>query len=456
VRLRWPLAALGLLVWVAPVAASNAAVGLGEASARAVTVPTWLYLLSGGAVVGVSALLAGVVTDRRLLAQVHGWGPQGDLPAVLWRLRPLGPFVGLGLAAVVLSQGWMGPQLALVNPAVAIAFVGVRALVPIIAMTVGDVWRWLDPIQLVGRGGPAPAGDRWPAVGVYALAVWLETTAGVTDSPRRLAVAVAGYLLAGVVVTRVWGYPVWHHRVDPIAAVSALFARVAPLRIDDGGLRLRLPGAGTVANVPRDDADAPLRTGELALVLFMVFELTFSGFINSAPGTEAIGAAVGWGLPPLAVYLGLFIGGAVLTGGAYATAAVVAHRRIRTTYTPEMLALVFGPTLLAIAAGYHLAHYLLFAVTASPLLVAALSAPLTPLTNPIVLAAPAWSQAVPAVTVLAGHVIAVGAAHISGFTAFPLRRTAIAVQLPFVAVMVGYTMLSLWLVTVPTAAAVFV
>jgi hypothetical protein len=248
---------------------------------------------------------------------------------------------------------------------------------------------------------------------------------------------------------------VWHHRVDPLAAVSALFARVAPLRLTAAGLQLRLPGVGTVADVPRDDADAPLRPGELALVLFMVFELTFSGLINSAPGTEAIGAAVGWGLPPLAVYFGLFIGGAVLTGGAYATAAVVAHRRIRTTYTPEMLALVFGPTLLAIAAGYHLAHYLLFAVTASPLLVAALSAPLTPLTNPIVLAAPAWTQPVPAVTVLAGHVIAVGAAHISGFSAFPLRRTAIAVQLPFVAVMVGYTMLSLWLVTVPTAAAVF-
>ena len=454
-RLRSALVALGLLASIAPVAASNAAVGLGDASARAVTVPTWLYLLSGGAVVGVSALLAGVVTDRRLLAQLQAWGPRRGVPAVLWRLRPLGPVVGLLLAALLLYHGWTGPQLALVNPAVAIAFVGVRALVPIVAMTAGDVWRWLDPVQLVGTRGAAPAGDRWPAVGVYALAVWLETTAGVTDSPRRLAVAVAGYLLAGVVITRVWGYPVWHHRVDPIAAVSALFARVAPLRVDADGLRLRLPGVGTIAGVPRDDADAPLRPGELGLVLFMVFELTYSGFINSAPGTEAIGAVVGWGLPPLVVYLGLFGMGAALTGGGYATAAVVAHRRIRTTYSAAMCALVFGPTLVAIAAGYHLAHYLLFAVTASPLLVAAVTAPLTPLSNPIVLAAPAWTQAIPAVTVLGGHVIAVGAAHISGFNAFPLRRTAIAVQVPFVAVMVGYTMLSLWLVTVPTAAAVY-
>jgi hypothetical protein len=402
-----------------------------------VTIPTWLYLLSGGAVVGVSALLAGVVTDRRLLDQVVRWGPQRPLSARLWGLRPLGPALGVVLAAVVLYQGWTGPQLALVNPAVAIAFVGVRALVPIAAMTVGDVWRWLDPIQLLGARGPPPGGDRWPAVGVYALAVWLETTAGVTDSPRRLAVAV-------------------HHRVDPLAAVSALFARVAPLRLDAGGLRLRLPGVGTVAGVPRDDADAPMTAGELALVLFMVFELTYSGFVNSAPGAAAITTAVGWGVPPLVVYLGLFLAGAALTGGGYAVAAQVAHHRIRTTYAPQMLALVFGPTLVAIAAGYHLAHYLLFAVTASPLLVAAVTAPLTPLSNPVVLAAPGWTQAIPAVAVLAGHVIAVGAAHISGFRAFPLRRTAIAVQLPFVAVMVGYTMLSLWLVTVPTAAAVFV
>ena len=452
----WPLVALGLLGWVGPVAASNAAVGLGDASARQVTIPTWLYLLSGGAVVGVSALLAGVVTDRRLLDQVVRWGPQRAVPPRVRWLQRLGPALGVVGAAMVLYHGWTGPQLALVNPAVAIAFVGVRALVPIAAMTVGDVWRWLDPIQLLGARGPPPGGDRWPAVGVYALAVWLETTAGVTDSPRRLAVAVAVYLLGGAMVTRVWGYPVWHHRVDPLAAVSALFARVAPLRLDAGGLRLRLPGVGTVAGVPRDDADAPIAPGALALVLFMVFELTYSGFVNSAPGAAAITTAVGWGVPPLVVYLGLFLAGAALTGGGYAVAAQVAHHRIRTTYAPQMLALVFGPTLVAIAAGYHLAHYLLFAVTASPLLVAAVTAPLTPLSNPVVLAAPGWTQAIPAVAVLAGHVIAVGAAHISGFTAFPLRRTAIAVQLPFVAVMVGYTMLSLWLVTVPTAAAVFV
>jgi hypothetical protein len=446
-RLWWPLVALGLLGWVAPVAASNAAVGLGDASARQVTIPTWLYLLSGGAVVGVSALpvwhhrvdpLAAVSALFARVAPLR-------LDAGGLRLRPLGATVGLLLAAVVLYQGWTGPQLALVNPAVAIAFVGVRALVPIAAMTVGDVWRWLDPIQLLGARGPPPGGDRWPAVGVYALAVWLETTAGVTDSPRRLAVAVAVYLLGAV----------WHHRVDPLAAVSALFARVAPLRLDAGGLRLRLPGVGTVAGVPRDDADAPMTAGELALVLFMVFELTYSGFVNSAPGAAAITTAVGWGVPPLVVYLGLFLAGAALTGGGYAVAAQVAHHRIRTTYAPQMLALVFGPTLVAIAAGYHLAHYLLFAVTASPLLVAAVTAPLTPLSNPVVLAAPGWTQAIPAVAVLAGHVIAVGAAHISGFRAFPLRRTAIAVQLPFVAVMVGYTMLSLWLVTVPTVAAVY-
>ena len=117
-RLRSALVALGLLASIAPVVASNAAVGLGDASARAVTIPTWLYLLSGGAVVGVSALLAGVVTDRRLLAHVQGWGPHREVPAVLWRLRPLGPTVGLLLVAVVIHQGWTGPQLALVNPSV--------------------------------------------------------------------------------------------------------------------------------------------------------------------------------------------------------------------------------------------------------------------------------------------------------------------------------------------------
>ena len=62
---------VGALCVVDVVAASNAAVGLSSGARESVSVPRWLYLLTGGAVVGASGLLASVVTDRTFIRAIH-------------------------------------------------------------------------------------------------------------------------------------------------------------------------------------------------------------------------------------------------------------------------------------------------------------------------------------------------------------------------------------------------
>jgi hypothetical protein len=123
------------------------------------------------------------------------------------------------------------------------------------------------------------------------------------------------------------------------------------------------------------------------------------------------------------------------TGETYVTASALAER--------------FAPPLLAIAAGYHLAHYLGFFVSLSLPLAAALTAPLNP-PEPVVFVLPGSFGAIGVTAILLGHLLAVWIAHAIGFETFPERLQAIRAQYAFVAVMIAYTMLSLWIVTQPT------
>jgi hypothetical protein len=50
---------------------------------------------------------------------------------------------------------------------------------------------------------------------------------------------------------------------------------------------------------------------------------------------------------------------------------------------------------------------------------------------------------------VAGHAIAVFVAHLAALRLFADRRRALASQLPMLALMVAYTMLSLWILAQP-------
>jgi hypothetical protein len=74
----------------------------------------------------------------------------------------------------------------------------------------------------------------------------------------------------------------------------------------------------------------------------------------------------------------------------------------------------------------------------------------------LTLVLPGWFGLLDVAFVLVGHLLAIWAAHAVSFDVFPGRLQAIRSQYPFVLVMVLYTMLSLWLISMPTAEPAFV
>ncbi|MFC6717223.1 hypothetical protein ACFQGT_05975 [Natrialbaceae archaeon GCM10025810] len=435
-------------------AASNVATGLAQSGD--VTVPTWLYLATGGGIVGASALLTMLVTDRTVIDEYH----ERSIDLAADRLVGaasllLGTIGVLGLAFVV-AVGFLGPALGNVSAAVLVTFVGVRALLTVGAYAIGNPWTALDPWRRIAAVLPDgytsyPSHlESWPAVAALIVLIWLEVVLPVTSNARALAAVVLGYSVFTIASAAAFGATTWFRRGDPIAVWFRLYGAVAPIQRTDDGLAVRIPGARL------GDDDVVTDRSQVAFVLTLVWELTYSGFIVTPPGARTIEVLVGVGLPPQLVYLLLLVAGFVAFWKAFWLAAEYTRARAETFISSRYLGLRFAAPLLAIAAGYHLAHYAGFTVSLWPSLLETAVMPLNPPPNPTRYVLPSWFSYVEIAAVLLGHVLAVWVSHTVSFELFPGKLQAIRSQYPFVVVMIFFTMVSLYLVSLPTTSPPYV
>jgi hypothetical protein len=451
------LGAVGLSLAAVPAAAHSGS--LRAAGRDPVAAPAWLFLLTGGAAVGASFLLASFVTDRSLVGAIHDWSRPVPLPA--WPLRAATRALGLVGLAAVLAVGVVGPTTGLRSLAVLLVWVAWWGGVVAATYLVGNVWPALDPFRTLAAGARAVAArlgvgtlaypDRlgsWPAVAGLLALVWVEVMTPLADDPRLLAAVVVGYGAVTVAAGTVFG-PAWFERADPVSRLLAAYGRVAPVARGGDGPRLRLPGT-RLSDRTVEGADG------VSFVVCVLYVTTYDGLVATGPWAGAVETLVAAGLPPAAVYGGSYLVGFALAVGAYLLAAGAARRFAATYRSPTALAARFAPPLLAIAAGYHLAHNLGTVVALGPALGAALAAPLAPPQSPPTLVLPGWFQGVEIAAVLAGHVLAVWVAHAAAYDAFPDRLQAVRSQYGVTAAMVGFTMLSLWIVSQPYVAPPYV
>jgi hypothetical protein len=424
---------------------------LGSASGRALAVPTWLFLSTGGAVVGASFLLSSLATDRAFIRRVHAWRRRlapARLDPAETALRALG-LVGL---AVVLGTGFFGPTEPLRNAGVLLVWGGWWAGLAMSAYLLGNVWPLVNPWRTLARGLPSlgydpdlPAG--WLAtVGLLTL-IWVEVVSPLADAPGLLATVVLAYsavALGGAVLVG----DDYFARYDPVSRVFRLYGTVSPLEYDRAsGLRLRLPGAG----LETDRLDGQ---GDVAFVVALLWGTTFDGLVATPPWATFARVVVDAGLPATVLYPLALAVGFVGFLGAYRLAVRYGARAAETRLSTADLARRFAPSLLAIAAGYHVAHYLGYFLSLSPALAGALANPLSP-GQAFTLVLPGWFGGLSLAFVLAGHLLAVWVAHAVAYDLFPSRLQAVRSQYSLTLVMVFYTMTSLWIVSRPYAAPPF-
>jgi hypothetical protein len=446
------LAATALLV---PFAESALAHGGGlRAASGSLSVPTWLFLLTGGGVVGASFLLASFVTDRAFIRAVHRWRrvTSAPLDSAVAVIRVLSVVALFGVVAV----GFLGPQEMFRNAAILTVWVSWWAGYVATVYLLGNSWPAMNPwralaewLPTLDREYPDELGT-WPSVAALLALVWLEVVSPLADDPRLLAWVVVGYSLATLSGALVFGPDEWFESADPIARLFRYYGTVAPIQRGEDGVELRPPGAALT------DTDLVDGRDEVAFVVAILWVTTYDGFVGTPLWVDAATWLVGMGVPAIALYPAAMFAGYGLFLGAYWLASRYSRQTADTYLTAEAIARRFAPSLLPIAAGYHLAHFLGLFVSLSPALVAALTNPLSPPINPSVVVLPGWFGGLAVAFVLLGHLLAVWVAHASAYEVFPGRLQAVRSQYPFVVVMVLYTMTSLWIVSAPSAAPPFV
>lgn len=468
----WPRRRAGAALILAVVLTTDTALAHGgslRGASQSVAAPTWLVVLTGGGVVAGSFLLATFVTDRGFVAAAHEWhlrldgigrpdaSAATDAQASVGRAHgTFGRAFGVAVLAAVVLAGFFGPADPLANLAILVVWVGWWSGFTATTYLLGNTWPTLNPWRAIASwaslDGVRSYPDRlgaWPAVVGLLVLVWIEVVGPLADEPPLLAIAVVGYSVVAIAGATTFGVERWFSTADPISRTFATYGRLGPLtRGDDGRLEIRLPGSGLTAPVSRE-------SGAVAFVLALLWATTFDGLVATPEWALVVEFFVGVGVPPLVVYLAGMVGGFGLFYGAFLAAARRSRTAADTYLTPTCIARWFAPSLVPIAAGYHLAHFLGYFLSLAPALAGVVAPFGTSTATATVLVLPDWFGGLELWFVLLGHLVAVAVAHATAYRLFPGRLQAVRSQYPFVAAMVVYTSVSLWIVSRPTVSPPF-
>jgi hypothetical protein len=446
------------LTLTATAGVASAHVGtLGDAGSSG-SVPTWLTVMTGGIVVGASFLFTSLLTDHETMRRVNWAHADLQIPdSVVRGLHIAGGIVAVVLLAAIVTFGVTGPPDETRNFAIVFVWVAWWAGFTISTYLLGNTWPLVNPWRAIASVGnraiavvlserrthslPERLGA-WPSVvGLLAL-IWVEVVSPVGSDPLALAAVVLAYSVVTVAGAIVYGGE-WFTHVDPVSRVFRLYGHVAPLQRTDDGLSLTLPGTHLTTD-PLSDTP-----GETAFVVALLWATTYDGMVATDAWETALTPLVDIGIPPRLIYLLAIVAGFGAFLGVYRLAARKARETADSYVTGDTIQRWIAPSLLPIAAGYHIAHFLGYVVALTPTFAAVAASPFAPPQNPLVFVLPTWFATVELLCVLAGHLLAIWVAHSISFELFPGVLKPVRSQYPFVVAMIFYTMTSMWVITQP-------
>lgn len=417
------------------------------------TLPTGHYITAAALTVALTALMGAATHRLPVMTPRLLWERPVLLPLTLTSYLSFLAFLAL------VFVGLYGERDPMHNLMTLVFWTGVWIVVPLGSMLLGNLWRplnpWTGPVRiartLLGRSGSIGLArlDHWPAVLGYAGFAWFQMVSLYPDDPTVLAKVALAYWLV-IFTLAVLECEDWLGQGEFLTVLFGLIAKVAPVWHEPAGPRTRLmigwPGTQVLATPPLTPSAVVFVSLALAALTFDGLNETFwwQALIGENPLEPTGRSAVLWpnsgGL--LAVWvltLTLILGAITLgrrIGGGFATG-------------PVML------SFLAIAAGYHAAHYLVMLLTAGQYTLAALNDPF--LTGDSWLGLPPFYVAFGFLTdpwimpliyaaqfaaVLGAHLLAVLLTlKLAGQGARPVAH------LPMTVLMVAYTVLGLWLLS---------
>lgn len=470
-------------------------------------VPLELYVVGAGAAVGLSFVVVGLFVKGS--PNVHDY-PRFNV--LNWRLGRVltHPIIAIslrtlsvGLLILIVIAGITGTDKPTMNFAPIMVWVIWWVGTAYASALIGNIWSLINPWSAtfswaehfyhrvnpegdldLGQDYPSSLGV-WPGLILFLGFAWTEIVYGQSSVPGRIALmalAYSGITWGGMFI---YGRETWLRHGEAFSLAFGFLARFSPteIRVTDTAVCkdclvdcLDLDG-NCIDCVECYSASAPeyrefnvrpygvglirkekIPTSMMLFVVALLSTVTFDGFtatplwseifyflIEVIPNISTVGT-IGLVVFPL-IFLVVYLFFA-------AVMATISGNRVR--YTD--VARNFSFTLIPIALAYHLAHFFAFLLVQGQLIIPLMSDPLGrgwdlfgsagyTVNISLVNAQTAWFVSIAAIVI--GHIAAVYLAHVIALRTIPERHLAIRSQYPMMVLMVGYTMISLWILAQP-------
>jgi hypothetical protein len=452
-------------------------------------VPFWMYLYGAAAALVLSFLVvAFFVGDAGSAPRPRERDLDAGWVRALRRfpLRRLGR--GLGVFALLLCMvtGFFGSQDAYANLSMTLFWVVFVLGFTYLSALVGGIFAVMNPWMTLVSMGERVTGGTWrgrfaypphlgvyPALALYMAFIWIELFGGTT--PFVLATILLAYTALNLLGAWLVGRSDWFRHVEFFGVYFRLIGRVAPLTLAPGtgpgegrSLRVRAPFVGLLNE----------RAEHFSVLLFVLFMLSSTSFDGLRETQAWYGSfwlhlvrtwapvinehhALSYAMLQNA-YL-VYQSAALLLSPFFYLALVLACMALAkgltgSTLSVRALALRFADSLLPIALVYHVSHYYTLVLTQGAQLVSLASDPFgfgwtlfgtaawreTPF---IPDAGFVWHSQV--ALILFGHLVSVYLAHVEALRLFPTPRKATLSQLPMLLLMLSFTTIGLWILSLP-------
>lgn len=495
---------IALFIWITT---SPPAYAHGFGQRYDLPVPLWLYIAGAGAAVALSFVVIGLFLTHSSLPIQHSrfnilrLSPS-NLIAHPITLRLL-QITSASIFFFIIIAGFFGDSEPTNNIAPTMTWVIFWVGMAYLSALIGNFWSLFNPwnttYQLLEFGYKHIFPNRqsslhlpypkmlgvWPGFILFFIFAWVELVFQGSSVPINIARLIVIYTSITWVGMWIFGRKVWLQHGEFFTLIFGFISRFSPTEICVSGtetchmceyfcltedntcanclecfnrapagkkqINLRLYAVGLLKK-------EPISPSVVALLLLLLSTLTFDGFTatplwadihdNIYPymsNSSVVGTA---GLLVFPIVFGL----------VYFVFARFVSLASRACYPLGTISSIFIYPLVPIAIAYHLAHFFSFLLVQGQLIIPLASDPFGfgwDLFNSvdyrinigIVNARLAWLISVTAIVI--AHIISVYLAHVIALRTFKTRTSSLISQIPMLVLMVGYTMLSLWILAQP-------
>lgn len=418
--------------------------------------------------------------------------------------------LSVALFLLVILSGFFGQQMSSSNFAPTFVWITWWVGLGFFTAFVGNLWPLVNPWKILFEWANAlirrmdPKSDLelgvlpypvrlgvWPAFAFYAAFIWLEVVFESSSVPMYLAYFALVYSFLTWTGMVVFGKDAWLRRGEAFSVLFAVLGRFAPteVRVNRPELCKGCGGAcGTVerecvncyecfAKAPPEDRELNLRPpaaglarpdtvppGGVFFVVLVLAGVTYDGLVVTPlasnlyePFYRLTSIPQTWGVDYIYRTLGL-IALPLLFLAVYLGCVKLSQRLGGGNVPFGQLAAAYVYSLVPIAIAYQVAHYYTFFLAQGRRIIHLVSDPFGwnwnlfgtagyGLNAVVIQANFVWYSQV--ALIVAGHVVAVYLAHLVALRLLQDRRKALLSQLPMLALMILYTVFSLWILSQP-------